>query len=142
MALSAGERRMLCFEYIPCLSVVKLGHLACPADQAEITAGVFSMTTRAVAFTLSGIDHPCVISLISLQPFLYVHMTRQTLQLRTSRAKGVAVPALQNALQVLVRLRQGTRRKLRDGNGRQEHGQCGPGQTQTHRQKGPEILKK
>ena len=96
---------MLPFEDIPCLSVVELGDITCPANQTEVAACVFSVTTRAVTLTLAGIDNPCVISLTGVQPLFYFHMTRQTLQLGAAGAECVTTPALQSSLKTLMSLR-------------------------------------
>jgi hypothetical protein len=120
VALSTCERRMLPFEHISCLPVIKPRDIARPADQIEIAACVFGVTTRAIALALAGIDNACVKSLISIHPSLYVHVARQAFQLWPSGAERVTASTLQRALQIFMSLRQGTRRQLCGRDGRPE----------------------
>ena len=53
MALSAGERGMLAFEGVPCLLVVELRDVAGPSNETEIAAGMFGVTSRAIATTFA-----------------------------------------------------------------------------------------
>jgi hypothetical protein len=123
---------MLAFENVAGLPVIEPGDAVGPTNKREISACVLGVASRAVGVAFLLVDNACVIAAVRIQPLLYVHMTRHTLQLRAPHPKRVAVATLKRAFKTLMRPGQRSRRQLRKCTSRQEHKHCTHGQTQTH----------
>jgi hypothetical protein len=81
---------MLPLKTISGLRVVELLHAAWPADQAEITACVLRMTSRAIGLAVLAVHNLRVEALVVFEPLAYLRMTRQAFQSGRTSTERVA----------------------------------------------------
>ncbi len=112
MAIPASYLRMLAFQRISCLSVVKLPDWHIPVDQIKIPSIVVAMTLDAgpLCFILS--DQGGMKSFLRCKAFTNIAVAAETLELGRPYAGVMAIRAMTGTVQETVGIGKFARRDL------------------------------
>jgi hypothetical protein len=105
---------MLTLQFVSRFPMIELVDTGRPSNQVEVTARMLSMTPGTVLSGALWINGPRMIALIVIQTITYLHMARETLELRSAYRERVTGRASQESFQIHMRLRQRPWRDLRE----------------------------
>jgi hypothetical protein len=71
--------------------------LARPADQFEFPTGMLRVAANTIPFAIAAFNNFRVVAFAVVETFSYLHMTRQTFEIRPACGHGVAIRTSQHA---------------------------------------------